>query len=80
MVRDTYNVRGATRASPEVASLLLSPAAAVGLSCNVAAEASWQNSAAVGTILQAAVLKSCRSRKSEGDEEGHERDGGEMHI
>lgn len=79
----TYGIGGSTGAGPEITSLLLALASAVGLPNNVAAKASRQDLVAVGSHLDV-TLSMCLRVAGEGEgadgEESKDGDGGELHL
>jgi hypothetical protein len=79
----TYDIRRSTRARPQVASLLLARAAAVGLPDDPAAEAGRQDARAIGAGDDgAAGLLDGGAGGGHGSEgeEGEDGEGGELHF
>lgn len=76
-----YDVRGSSRAGPEITRLLLARAATVGLPNDVAAVAGWQNTAAVSAGAKTTCLLEIAGHGESADgEEGENRESSELHF
>ncbi|KZL65150.1 LPxTG-domain-containing protein [Colletotrichum tofieldiae] len=73
-------VTGSDWARPEITSLYLATAAAVGLPDDSAAVASWQDLVAVNTGLDGTGIKVIGQRKSASGKKGENGDGKELHF